>query len=64
MAASSTGLVGLREGTDPIHDTRVAIRRVRSTLRVFGRLLDRDASRTRTLAGQPRAHITRRSIRS
>jgi CHAD domain-containing protein len=34
------GLVGLREGTDPIHDTRVAIRRVRSTLRVFKKLLD------------------------
>ncbi|PRC42048.1 hypothetical protein C6A85_000000112495, partial [Mycobacterium sp. ITM-2017-0098] len=38
------GLVGLREGTDPIHDTRVAIRRVRSTLRVFKKLLDPDAA--------------------
>ena len=27
-------------GSDPIHDTRVAIRRLRSTLRVFGTLLD------------------------
>lgn len=39
------GLVGLREGTDPIHDTRVAIRRVRSTLRVFNDMLDADAAR-------------------
>ncbi|CAN3127194.1 CHAD domain-containing protein [Mycobacterium sp. smrl_JER01] len=38
------GLVGLREGSDPIHDTRVAIRRVRSTLRVFGAELDQDAA--------------------
>jgi CHAD domain-containing protein len=35
------GDLGLRRGSDPIHDTRVAIRRVRSTLRVFGKLLDR-----------------------
>ena len=35
------GDIGLRRGQDPIHDTRVAIRRVRSTLRVFGKLLDR-----------------------
>ena len=34
------GDLGLRRGTDPIHDTRVAIRRLRSTLRVFGKLLD------------------------
>ncbi|WP_241010751.1 CHAD domain-containing protein [Mycobacterium camsae] len=34
------GLVGLREGDDPIHDTRVAIRRLRSTLRVFGKVMD------------------------
>jgi CHAD domain-containing protein len=34
------GDLGLRRGSDPIHDTRVAMRRVRSTLRVFGRLLD------------------------
>ncbi|WP_231999172.1 CHAD domain-containing protein [Mycobacterium sp. 1081908.1] len=27
-------------GEDPVHDTRVAIRRLRSTLRVFGKLLD------------------------
>ena len=32
--------LGLRRGHDPIHDTRVAIRRLRSTLRVFGKLLD------------------------
>ena len=30
----------LRRGQDPIHDTRVAIRRLRSTLRVFGKALD------------------------
>ncbi|KWX65965.1 CHAD domain-containing protein [Mycobacterium sp. NAZ190054] len=40
------GLIGLREGSDPIHDTRVAIRRVRSTLRIFRELLDEDAART------------------
>ncbi|MDA2891967.1 CHAD domain-containing protein [Mycolicibacterium sp. BiH015] len=34
------GLTGLRAGTDPIHDTRVAIRRTRSTLRVFKKHLD------------------------
>ncbi|ULE33357.1 CYTH and CHAD domain-containing protein [Mycobacterium sp. IDR2000157661] len=34
------GDLGLRRGHDPIHDTRVAIRRLRSTLRVFGKLLD------------------------
>ena len=34
------GDLGLRRGVDPIHDTRVAIRRLRSTLRVFGKLLD------------------------
>jgi inorganic triphosphatase YgiF len=37
------GDVGLRRGQDPIHDTRVAIRRLRSTLRVFGKLLDQSA---------------------
>lgn len=37
------GDLGLRRGSDPIHDTRVAIRRLRSTLRVFGELLDQDA---------------------
>jgi CHAD domain-containing protein len=31
------GDIGLRRGRDPIHDTRVAIRRLRSTLRVFHR---------------------------
>ena len=34
------GDLALRRHHDPIHDTRVAIRRLRSTLRVFGRLLD------------------------
>jgi CHAD domain-containing protein len=34
------GDLGLRRGSDPIHDTRVAIRRLRSTLRVFRKLLD------------------------
>ncbi|WP_067836782.1 CYTH and CHAD domain-containing protein [Nocardia lijiangensis] len=38
-----TGDVELRRGRDPIHDTRVAARRLRSTLRVFGKLLDRPA---------------------
>ena len=38
------GLAGLREGTDPIHDTRVAIRRTRSTLRVFEKLFDQEAA--------------------
>src|SRR5690349_10335902 len=37
------GDLGLRRGSDPIHDTRVAIRRLRSTVRVFGKLLDQDA---------------------
>jgi CHAD domain-containing protein len=37
------GDVGLRRGRDPIHDTRVAIRRLRSTLRVFRKLLDQTA---------------------
>lgn len=37
------GDIGLRRGRDPIHDTRVAIRRLRSTLRVFGKVLDRSA---------------------
>lgn len=37
------GDLGLRRGIDPIHDTRVATRRLRSTLRVFGPLLDRSA---------------------
>ncbi|MFC9433602.1 CHAD domain-containing protein [Nocardia sp. NPDC057030] len=37
------GDVALRRGADPIHDTRVATRRLRSTLRVFGPLLDRAA---------------------
>ncbi|WP_107656942.1 CYTH and CHAD domain-containing protein [Nocardia suismassiliense] len=35
-----TGDIALRRGENPIHDTRVASRRLRSTLRVFGKLLD------------------------
>jgi CHAD domain-containing protein len=38
------GDLQLRRGQDPIHDTRVAIRRLRSTIRVFGKLLDRTAT--------------------
>jgi CHAD domain-containing protein len=38
------GDLRLRRGQDPIHDTRVAIRRLRSTLRVFGKLLERAAT--------------------
>src|SRR5258708_13600397 len=37
------GDVGLRRGQDPLHDTGVAIRRLRSTLRFFGKLLDPSA---------------------
>ena len=37
------GDLGLRRGRDPIHDTRVAIRRLRSTLRIFKKLLDPSA---------------------
>lgn len=38
------GDIELRRDHDPIHDTRVAIRRLRSTLRVFGKLLDQRAA--------------------
>ena len=38
------GDLRLRRGQDPIHDTRVAIRRLRSTIRVFGKLLDRSVT--------------------
>jgi len=34
------GVAGLRCGEDQVHDTRVALRRLRSTMRVFRRLLD------------------------
>ena len=34
------GDLQLRRGQEPIHDTRVAIRRLRSTIRVFDKLLD------------------------
>jgi CHAD domain-containing protein len=38
------GDMQLRRGHDPIHDTRVAIRRLRSTIRVFGKLVDSSAA--------------------
>jgi CHAD domain-containing protein len=37
------GDLALRHGQDPIYDTRVAIRRLRSTVRVFHSVLDGDA---------------------
>lgn len=37
------GDIGLRRGQDPIHDTRVALRRLRSTLRVFAPLFQPEA---------------------
>lgn len=37
-----SGDIALRRGQDPIHDTRVALRRLRSTLRVFTSVLDAD----------------------
>ena len=40
IGAIVAGDIGLRRGQDPIHDTRVAMRRLRSTLRVFGKVLD------------------------
>jgi CHAD domain-containing protein len=39
------GDLRLRRGQDPIHDTRVAIRRLRSTIRVFAKMLDQAAVR-------------------
>jgi CHAD domain-containing protein/uncharacterized protein YjbK len=39
------GDMQLRRGRDPIHDTRVAIRRLRSTIRVFGKLIDKSQAR-------------------
>jgi CHAD domain-containing protein len=45
LAAIRTGLPGTRRADpDAIHDTRVAVRRLRSTLRTFRPLLDRDRS--------------------
>ncbi len=52
------GDMQLRRGQDPIHDTRVAIRRLRSTMRVFGKLLDRSA-RTPRRGAQVVRRITR-----
>lgn len=40
LDAIVAGDLGLRRGQDPIHDTRVATRRLRSSLRVFGPLFD------------------------
>ncbi|MEE4025322.1 CYTH and CHAD domain-containing protein [Gordonia sp. PKS22-38] len=40
LAAIFAGDVALRLGEDPIHDTRVAIRRLRSTLRTSAKLFD------------------------
>ncbi|MBO0864450.1 MAG: CYTH and CHAD domain-containing protein, partial [Mycobacterium sp.] len=37
------GDMALRRGQEPYHDTRVAIRRLRSTLRIFGKVMDRSA---------------------
>ncbi len=46
ISAIREGDVALRRGEDPIHATRVAIRRLRSTLRVFGDAFDpADATR-------------------
>jgi CHAD domain-containing protein len=44
IAEVFAGDLGLRRGEDPIHDARVAIRRLRSTLRVFGKIFDRAAA--------------------
>ena len=43
VQAVVAGDVWLRRGLDPIHSTRVGIRRFRSTLRVFNKLLDTEA---------------------
>ncbi len=43
LDAIVVGDLGLRRGQDPIHDTRVAMRRLRSTLRVFAPLLNASA---------------------
>jgi CHAD domain-containing protein len=43
ITAIVAGDIGLRRGQDPIHDTRVAMRRLRSTLRVFASVLDESA---------------------
>lgn len=42
LAAIVAGDVALRRGQDPIHDTRVAIRRLRSVLRVFADVIAED----------------------
>ena len=46
VQAIVAGDVWLRRGLDPIHSTRVGIRRFRSTLRVFAKLLDTEARTT------------------
>jgi CHAD domain-containing protein len=45
LDAIIAGDIGLRRGEDPIHDTRVAIRRLRSTLRVFAKVLTEGEAR-------------------
>lgn len=42
IAAIVTGDIRFRRGGEPVHDTRVAIRRLRSTLRTFKKLFPRD----------------------
>jgi CHAD domain-containing protein len=44
LTAISAGDVALRRGLDPVHKTRVAVRRFRSVLRVFASVLDRPAA--------------------
>lgn len=45
LHAMAAGEVSLRHGGDAVHPTRVATRRLRSTLRVFAALFDREAAR-------------------
>ncbi|MGI8699749.1 MAG: CHAD domain-containing protein [Nocardioidaceae bacterium] len=44
--AIRAGEEGLRSGTDAVHPTRVATRRLRSLIRVFGNLFDAEPART------------------
>jgi hypothetical protein len=46
IAEVFAGDLGLRRGEDPIHDTRLAIRRLRSKLRVFGKVFDQGDGRS------------------
>ncbi len=68
FGALSAGDIGLRRGQDPIHDTRVAIRRIRSTFRVFepslnadAQLLEPDLSWYQDLLGDVRDHDVQRA---